>query len=278
MSDKARRRRGWKLWLSLVVAVLLFWFYENFTLSVDQVSIPNGKIQSPVTIVQLSDLHGTPFGPGQAALLSKVERQRPDVIVVTGDMYTYGDEKGAARAIALLTQLTAVAPVYFVPGEHDADTGYLQSLREGGVHTLLYTYEDITIRENALRLYGITNAYFSPTFDLHKAFDPPPDSRFSILLAHIPNYAAYKNWGADLIVCGDTHGGMVRLPFLGPLQYNGIWFPRLTSSQPVYDKGFYEMDGHALYVSSGLGNYPFPVRLFNRPEVSVLTLVPSSNS
>ena len=100
----------------------------------------------------------------------------------------------------------------------------------------------------------------------------------SILLAHIPNYAAYKNWGADLIVCGDTHGGMVRLPFLGPLQYNGIWFPRLTSSQPVYDKGFYEMDGHALYVSSGLGNYPFPVRLFNRPEVSVLTLVPSSNS
>lgn len=87
--------------------------------------------------------------------------------------------------------------------------------------------------------------------------------------------AAYENWGADLILSGDTHGGMVRLPFLGPLQYNGIWFPKLTSSQPVYDKGLYEMDGHALYVSSGLGNYPFPIRLFNRPQVSVLTLVPS---
>ena len=155
MSNKARRRKGWNLWLSLAVVVLLFWLFENFTLSVDQVAIPNGKIQSPVTIVQLSDLHGTQFGPGQAALISTVERQRPDMIVVTGDMYTHGDEKGADRAIALLTQLTDVAPVYFVPGEHDADTGYLQSLREGGVHTLLYTYEDITIRENALRLLSL---------------------------------------------------------------------------------------------------------------------------
>ena len=112
-------KKGWKLWLSLAVAILLFWLFENFTLSVDQVALTNGKIQSPVTIVQLSDLHGAQFGPGQAALISTVERQCPDLIVVTGDMFTHGDEKGAGRAIALLTQLTAVAPVYFVPGEHD---------------------------------------------------------------------------------------------------------------------------------------------------------------
>ncbi len=93
------------------------------------------------------------------------------------------------------------------------------------------------------------------------------EEEVSILLAHRPHYFnQYVDWGADLIFSGDTHGGMIRLPFIGGLiASDGGFFPE-------YDGGVYRDGQSTMIVSRGLGNYPINLRVFNRPELGVITL------
>ena len=99
---------------------------------------------------------------------------------------------------------------------------------------------------------------------------------YNILLAHISNFEEFEQFGIDLSLCGDTHGGQVRLPFLGAIINRGIWFPEIVQTglnvETNYIKGLYSINNSYLYVSSGLGNYPISIRLFNRPEIAVIKL------
>ena len=79
----------------------------------------------------------------------------------------------------------------------------------------------------------------------------------------------------DLSLCGDSHGGQVRLPYLGGLNNRGEWFPERSGTDARYVKGLYEEGGKNLFVSGGLGNYPVPVRFLDRPEVAVIRLLPA---
>ena len=91
---------------------------------------------------------------------------------------------------------------------------------------------------------------------------------FWILLAHRNNAFAerYSLLGADLVLSGHGHGGIIRLPFTdGLLSVERTFFPSYTA-------GFYEENGSALFVTRGLGNSGPMFRLFNRPEVAVVTL------
>ena len=95
-----------------------------------------------------------------------------------------------------------------------------------------------------------------------------PQDRFTILLYH--RNTEPQVWGplgADLILSGHGHGGLVRLPLVGGLADAGRGlFPR-------YDAGVYQVQGATLVVSRGLGNNPGGFRLFNGPEMPMLTLV-----
>ena len=117
----------------------------------------------------------------------------------------------------------------------------------------------------------ISNVYYSPTFNLKNAFTLD-ESRLNILLAHSENMEDFADFGLDLVLCGDTHGGQVRLPYAGALVNNGIWLPELKGR--IYTKGLYAKDDTQLFISSGLGNYPVPLRFLNRPEIAVLTIIP----
>ena len=98
-----------------------------------------------------------------------------------------------------------------------------------------------------------------------RAVDGDP---FWLLLAHRNNYfeKEYSNLGADLVISGHGHGGLIRLPFTdGLVSVERTLFPSYTA-------GFYEVNGEDLFVSRGLGNSGKTFRLFNRPELVVLTL------
>ena len=91
---------------------------------------------------------------------------------------------------------------------------------------------------------------------------------FWLLLAHRNDRfpTEYAALGADLTLSGHAHGGLIRLPFTdGLIGSNRTWFPSWTA-------GLYEKDGSALFVTRGLGNSGRTFRLFNRPEIAVLTL------
>lgn len=97
-------------------------------------------------------------------MIDKIAEAQPDLIAVTGDMYSAGDNAGQATALALLAALADEYPVYYVNGEHDNDEAFHQDLVANGVHVLNYQSEEIVVNETSLCLYGINNMYYSPTF------------------------------------------------------------------------------------------------------------------
>lgn len=273
----------------ILLCLFVFWWFENYTVSVSTTVIRHDKISNEIKIVHLTDLHGISFGKENRRLIDKIDKEKPDLIFATGDMYTAHDDKGRKTAVKLMTGLAEKYPVYFVPGEHDGNDAYLEELRNGGIRVMDYEFEDIEIKGNRLTVYGIDNAYFSPTFDLRNEWEKVDAEHFNILLSHIPSrFKSFAGWGADLVLSGDTHGGYIRLPFIGPLIYQdpGNLFPKFTYDrhytdiegnvieEEVYDKGLFEENGKYLYVSAGLGYYPVPCRLLNRPELAVIILKP----
>ncbi len=264
-----KHKRKW-LWICTLTAVVLVWYGGIGLLDVNTVEIRSDKISNQITIVQLTDLHGASFGKENSRLISKIKNANPDLVVVTGDMYTHGDADGMQTATNLLGTLAKNYPVYFVNGEHDNNSGYLQQLEAAGVHVMAYQSETVAIGDTELCIYGINNVYYTNNFDLANAFELDPN-HFNILLAHIQNFKKFSDLGMDLSLCGDTHGGQVRLPFVGAVYTGDAWFPDLSGE---YIKGLYNQGESHLFVSSGLGNYPVPLRLFNQPEVAVIKLLP----
>ena len=259
----------------LVFAVILFiWWFNTCTLRVEKVEISDARIKDEVTIVQISDLHGYSFGKDNSSLVKAVAKQEPDFIVATGDMFSNGSEDGRQVALSLMTELTKVAPVYYVNGEHDNLDDFDAQLEQVGVNVLDYEEDVVVIGETRLHLYGINNVYYTETFDLSNEFVLDEDA-YNILFAHIQNFEKFSSFGMDLSLCGDTHGGQVRLPFIGAVYMDDTWFP---DNKGEYIKGLYESDGKRLFVSGGLGSNPIPVRFWNRPEISVIKLVPENNA
>lgn len=278
MKNKKKNGKRLKKRIFIALAVLLFvWWYNNFTLCVTQTTVKSHKINDEITIVHLTDLHGAVYGKGNTRLISKVSSQQPDVIFVTGDMYTTGRPSEVPTALSLLAELAKDYPVYYVNGEHDyayQNTDFFDSLENAGVNVMNYKDEIITVKNTKLHVYGISNVYYSDTFDLANAFQKD-EKNYSVLLAHIPNFARFADFGIDLSLCGDTHGGMFRLPYFGAV-YDGEKI--LPEQKGDYVKGLYELNGSKMFISSGLGRYPAPVRFCNRPEISVIKLMPEDPS
>lgn len=86
-------------------------------------------------------------------------------------MYTAKDEKGKQIALKLLQELAKSYKVYFANGEHDCDEKFIQNLKDNEVNVLDYKKEAIAIKNTKINLYGITNQYYSATFDLKNAFE-----------------------------------------------------------------------------------------------------------
>ncbi|MEG0833321.1 MAG: metallophosphoesterase [Oscillospiraceae bacterium] len=263
--------------LVIVLSVLLvgaaFWIFETFTLTVTRVNVKSAKVKNSVTVVQITDLHGSSFGKENARLIKLIEQQKPDLIAATGDMFSFDDREGMNVAAELLIALAKNNTVFYVNGEHDNSAEFSAMLMQGGVRVLEYDTEDVTVGETKLRIYGIDNVYYTRTFDLLNAFDDPVADAYNILLAHIPYFDAFMSFGTDLSLCGDTHGGQVRLPLIGAVRCDGVWFPSLRN-EPFYDKGLFQKDDKLMFISSGLGNYPLAIRLMNRPEIAVITIEP----
>ena len=268
------KRRGFKIFAVTVLLLALFWGFENFTFHINEATVKSDKVTEKIKIALLSDLHGAIYGKNNSILYSAVEKKTPDLIFVTGDMYSSTSPGTRVRVEEFIASLTDIAPVYFVPGEHDNNDDFMRSLDEDGVNVMAYKTEDITVNGNDVTIYGIDNVYFGPNFDLNREFTLEED-RLNLLLAHIPNEKAYEKFGVDMAFCGDTHGGMIQLPIIGPVVFNGEIFPELRrNSAEITDKGLFDYGDFKMYVSAGLGNSPVALRLFNRPELDIITIEP----
>ena len=279
---KRKKRRPLRTLFILLLAVIfvaLFLYRDNTTLQPQQFDpafsdLPAGF--EGCRIVVLSDLHGTEFGEENADLFAAVAEQNPEYIFYLGDLEDRfrGTSEGYAESVA--AGLSAIAPTYYVTGNHEWALHDVPELKErlelGGVTVLSNRFVTLERNGDTLILAGIDdpNGYAdqkSPetlAAELYAAHGDP----FWMLLAHRNDRfeEQYSLLGADLVLSGHAHGGMIRLPFTdGLISHDMTFFPSYTA-------GFYEENGSCLFVTRGLGNSGPSFRLFNRPEVAVLTL------
>ena len=264
---------------ALAAALVLFARWENTSLEVDRFDpafsdLPAGF--DGCRIVVLSDLHGAEFGEDNADLFETVAEQAPEYIFYLGDLEDKyrGPEPGFAETVA--AGLSAIAPTYYVTGNHEWAIGDVPELKERleaqGVTVLSNSFVTLERNGDTVVLAGIDdpNGYADQkppetvAAEVYAACGDP----FWMLLAHRNDHfeAQYSLLGADLVLSGHGHGGIIRLPFTdGLLSTDRTLFPSYTA-------GLYGANGSALFVTRGLGNSGPSFRLFNRPEVAVVTL------
>lgn len=274
-TETQKKKTGKWLW---IVILFIIWWFNNYTLKTNSVSMKSAKVSSKMRFAVISDLHATKHGIKNKTIFEAVDKEKPDVVFFLGDMYTRESERELMSKPVELAEkfISAGYPVYAVTGEHDTDREYINNLENAGVNVLEYESEYIDVKGNRVHLMGIDNVYYSSTFDLRNEFSTDENS-FDLLLAHIPNYEKFAAFGADLTICADTHGDMVQLPFLGPLYDTETkkWLPKLSDKElKIYDKGFFDYDGGKMFITSGIGVYPGPFRFNNRPEVVILDVEP----
>lgn len=282
MAYRRKKRSPWRpLAVMLAAAALcsLFFRWSNCSLQTEHFTCAFPRLPATfdgLTIVHLSDLHGAEFGENNEKLLQTVSDQRPDLIVITGDLLDQHQTDAEDYLTALIPPLTGIAPTYFVTGNHEwarEDTRSVKALLEElGTTVLSNAAVTLTGGGSSIVLAGIDdpNGFADQKMpeelaaEIHAAAEDP----FWILLAHRNTHFAsrYSLLGADLVLSGHGHGGIIRLPFTdGIISTERTLFPTFTA-------GFYEQNGSTLFVSRGLGNSGRSFRLFNRPQVAVLTL------
>lgn len=238
-------------------------------------------------IAVLSDLHDSVYGTDNTHLYNLTKMAAPDAIMIAGDLVTARSDRNYAPAISLLEKLGTYRRVYYGLGNHEQkiyDSMYHGGLEETYFETL-GKIDGISVLDNEavicerggarLRIAGLTidKRYYDKgvkrtmpkDYVAGKLGIKPAD--FTILLAHNPVYFdAYADWGAELILSGHIHGGIVRLPYLG-----GLISPQL-SLFPKYDRGLFTKENSVMVVSAGLGLHTVPIRPWNPGELLIIQL------
>lgn len=275
---RRRSRRLLKLLVLLALCALFLW-WSNHALQTQRFTYASPRLPEGFdgcVIVQLSDLHGAYFGEDNQELLSRVREAGPDYIFLTGDLLDQYRKTPHSYAAALGGALADIAPTYFITGNHEWALPGVRELKreleEAGVVVLSNEYVLLKRSGDRVLLAGIDDpngfADQKTPEELAQEVREAWGDGFWLLLAHRNNYFEkhYSLLGADLVISGHGHGGLIRLPFTdGLVSAERRLFPSYTA-------GFYTANGGDVFVSRGLGNSGPTLRLFNRPEVVVLTL------
>ena len=225
-------------------------------------------------IAQISDVHSADI---QEELRTALREAAPDLIVFTGDLVNRED-RDLSRALSLAAMAAQIAPAYYAPGNHEADNPCYPELREGlekaGITVLENENAQLWRNGVQINIIGLLDLTFHPQ-GRERAREELPGriqdlslpGALNVVLSHRPSLMEeYGESGADLVFSGHAHGGQVRMPLIGPL------FAPDEGVFPDYTAGTYQTGGTWVVVSRGLGNgTPFP-RLWNTPELVLLTL------
>lgn len=256
---------------------------DGFLLEPFHLGVCRLKISSPwlptgfdgMKIAQLSDLHLHGISRSYRTAIDVIGREHPDLIVITGDLIDRSDQTSACLAFLRDLRSTAKVPVVVVPGNWDhrafptrqSIAAWHERLRaETGIRVLVN--QNVVLRRHGDRIWlvGTDDPYFGHT-DLDASFKGIPDSAFALVLTHAPE--AFEELAqrpaARLVLAGHTHGGQVRLPFVGALRVPSRYGTRFA-------QGLYQLGDTLFYVNAGMGMSHIPVRFMCRPELTLITL------
>ena len=238
--------------------------------------------------VMLSDLHNKCYGKHNERLFAAICAQKPESVLIAGDMLTSRLPERFGPALELTERLAERFPVYYANGNHEYrmktdeecyGTGYVRYHDELVKKGVVFLENDsVCLSEAGIRLYGaeIGKEYYQKMKQgrmtvsyLESLIGRPEKGAYNILIAHNPDYfPVYAGWGADLVLSGHVHGGIMRLPVLG-----GVISPSLRLF-PKYDGGCFREGESTMILGRGLGSHTVPIRIFNPGELIVVSLEP----
>lgn len=291
-----------------LVAILggSFLINRNFRETFYQVS--SGKVDRNLRVIQISDLHSSVFDGDNGRLVQRIRALSPDLIAMTGDCVEQSDDSYDVT-VELCARLTEIAPVFYIygndettrvygidmtldsldaqwgTGEDARDTSAFrtvqdplrEALEDAGVTVLFNETATVEVQGCQVDVYGVLtsnpSAFWPYAGESYGTFVQENTRNFKLLLCHEPyifeTYGDAVGW-ADLTLCGHTHGGVIRLPYLGgAYEHSHGLLPELQSGTLIY--GLYELSNCPLIVSSGLSNRGM-IRVNNQPELVIVDI------
>ena len=259
-----------------------------------EISVPT--VSAPIVMALVTDLHSCYYGRQQKTLIAAIDGQKPDLILLGGDIFD--DKKADGNTEAFLMGIGGRYPCYYAVGNHECRVGaekfseIMATLREYGVTILAGESQTVMVKGQTINLCGVEDpesykvkydketdpeGYENARKDRYRTFEKQltavkvqtREDAFTILLSHRPEmFESYVENGFHLALCGHAHGGQWRIPGL----LNGLYAPS-QGLFPKYAGGRYEKDGTTMIVSRGLARWMDIVpRIFNPPELVVITV------
>jgi hypothetical protein len=228
-------------------------------------------LKAPLRIVQLSDSHASSIDMPAARLrrvVSMMNAQHPDLILLSGDYVSGSPDRWSAAetraALAPFDALYAPLGVFAVLGNHDDRAKTVSALARTPVRLLI----DERIDVGPISLVGTRDFQGgSPAVEaMRRAIRRSAQGKPVLVLVHEPVFFEWLQKRPVLMIAGHTHGGQVKVPFLGS------W--STTAFYAAHQRGLFFEAGQWLLVSSGLGTTNLPMRIGVPPEIVELTLVP----
>ena len=245
-------------WILQFIGSLLviygFWI-EPHKIKVSFQTFRTGKLKKDnhFTMMHLSDLHLEKTSKREKQLLELLQKIKPDILLFSGDFLNLSyirNEKAIKEAGDLVGKWTAPLGVFCVSGSPAVD-------QPEAVERILHSTQTVYLNNNLTQvningdiidLYGLSCTHM-PHIDseILRSINHKDSKNLKILLFHSPDLAPDAvEAGMDIMLSGHTHGGQVRIPFIGALVTGSLYGKR-------FEAGPYELEQMRLYVSRGIG-------------------------
>ncbi len=287
----------------ILILILLRVRYETRHFKIQEYKIVTDKITDEIKFAFITDLHNCKYGDKNQSVIEAIVKENCSFLVIGGDLISGKRNIGehspleyCENAIDFLNGISGKIPVFYTFGNHETRIKnrkeknpiyetYIKGIEQAEI---TYLNDKMEVWENdkdviRIKGYEMPEQVYdnSEEFDIFELVDKTKDIQegknvrddsFCILTVHSPEFFKdYVKTRTDLILCGHNHGGTVRLPFVGGL------ISRDYKLFPKYSYGIYEKNGKKMILTSGLGDHTIHFRLFNMPEIVVITLQPEKS-
>ncbi|MBQ8379769.1 MAG: metallophosphoesterase [Clostridia bacterium] len=274
------------MFLVVIIATLGLVYISTNVIKTKKYQVKNSKLPEEfngLKIAHISDVHSKIFGKDNSGVIDRVIKENPDVVIMSGDIIDKREED-IEKFVSMYKKIYERYPTYYSIGNHERKLGwkkykkYLKMLQMCGVHVIINGSEKLIKNDkhiiiNALKFREnmqpkvLTKEKEEEFISYMKNKLKNLDTKdFNILIAHDPeNFKMYKQLGVDLVFSGHVHGGLIRFGKICLLSPRRTFFPK-------YSYGKNTEENTTIITSAGMGKATLPIRLFNRPEIVIVTL------
>ena len=271
VEDMRKIRNRKSLYVILFVLVAIFINGLNSNIETTKYDIYDHRVKQEMKVVFIADTHSCKYGEEQEELLQKVKSEKPDLILLGGDIID--DELPMQTGFDTIKDLAKSYPVFYVTGNHEIWSGKQEYIKRKinslGIEVLEGNIKEINVKGNLVNILGLDDPEIGEQYLTEfETLGKFKSDNISILLAHRPeDVKYYRRLDIDYVFSSHAHGGQWRLPFI---LEKGIYAPN-QGLFPKYTMGINEIYNFKMIVSRGLSRESTRIpRFYNKPELVVV--------